>query len=237
MNQQRIFKFFISLFFMVTLVAGYGQEEENLETEKDTVVYKTNYGFRIGADISKPIRGLIQDFYSGFELVGDYRISKKWYVATELGIEEQTSFEDFTNSTSKGQYIRLGMNYNSYNNWLDMNNEIYLGFRYGFALFEQTLNSYTVNTGNTVFDTQVIDTPITEDGLTAHWTEIVIGIRAEIYDNIFVGISGSYKIMMSIDDPINFKSHFAPGFNRVYASNTGFGFNYSIAYLIPFKKK
>lgn len=236
MNQQRIFRFFISLFLMLFLVDGNAQEEDQ-EIEQDSTLYKTNYGLRLGADISKPVRGLLQDFYSGFELVGDYRISKKWYVATELGVEEQTSNEDFTNSTSKGQYIRLGMNYNTYDNWLDMNNEIYMGFRYGFALFEQTLNSYSINTGDTTFDTVVIDNPVTVDGLTAHWTEFVIGLKAEVYDNVFIGISGSYKIMISVDDPANFKTHFAPGFNRVYASNTGFGFNYTISYLIPFKKK
>ena len=87
------------------------------------------------------------------------------------------------------------------------------------------------------FDAQTITTPLKEDGLTAHWFEILVGIKAEVYDNIFVGISGSYKLMMSVNDPTNFKSHFSPGFNRVYLSNTGFGFNYTISYLIPFKKK
>ena len=43
--------------------------------------------------------------------------------------------------------------------------------------------------------------------------------------------------MISIKDPVNFKTHYAPGFNRVYLSNTGFGFNYTISYLIPFRKK
>lgn len=237
-NQLHIFKFFISLFFTFCLVDGFAQDTESKEEiEQDTIVYKTNYGLRVGLDISKPARGFIQDFYSGFELVADYRLSKKWYLATEFGTEEQTTNEDYTNSTSKGQYIRLGMNYNSYNNWLDMNNEVYLGFRYGFSLFEQTLNSYQINSGNTIFPTETITTPITEDGLTAHWFELIIGIKAEIYDNVFIGISGSYKLMMSIDDPTNFKTHFAPGFNRVYLSNTGFGFNYTISYLIPFNKK
>ena len=236
MNQQRIFRFFISIGLLLLFVEGFSQQEET-EVENDSIVYKTGYGLRVGLDVSKPIRGTIQDFYSGFELVADYRISKKWYVATELGTEKQTTIEDFTNSTAKGEYIRLGLNYNSYKNWLDMNNEVYLGFRYGLALFEQTLNSYQINTGNTTFDPQTLTTPITENGLAEHWFEIIVGIKAEIYDNIFVGISGSYKLMISVDDPINFKSHFAPGFNRIYASNTGFGFNYTISYLIPFKNK
>ncbi len=237
-NQLHIFKFFISLFLFFCVVEISAQQTESKEEiEQDTITYKTNYGLRVGLDISKPGRGIIQDFYSGFELVADYRLSDKWYIATEFGTEELTSNEDFTNSTARGEYIRLGMNYNSYNNWLDMNNEVYLGFRYGFALFDQTLNSYQINTGDTTFPTETITTPITEDGLTAHWIELMIGIKAEIYDNVFIGISGSYKLMMSVDDPTNFKTHFAPGFNRVYLSNTGFGFNYTISYLIPFKKK
>lgn len=236
MNQQHMYKFIISICFLFVFVSVSAQQS-NDSIPKDSIKYKTNYGFRLGIDVSKPIRALLQDNYSGLELVGDYRISKKWYVAAELGTEEFTTKEDFTNSTSKGSYARIGANFNSYDNWLDMNNEIFIGFRYGFATFEQTLNSYQVNTGNVIFPTETITTPITEDGLTAHWTEIQIGFRAEIYNNLFITFSGSYKIMVSITDPTNFKTHYAPGFNRVYASNTGFGFNYTISYLIPFRKK
>lgn len=236
MKQQHIYKFFISLLFFFA-IAEVSQAQENNETEKDTIVYKTNYGLRLGVDLSKPLRAMLQDNYSGLEFVADYRISKKWYIAAEFGTEEMTTVEDFTNSTSKGNYARLGLNFNSYDNWLDMNNEIFLGFRYGFATFEQTLNSYQINTGPTPFTNQTITNPITEDGLTAHWTEIMVGIKAEIYNNVFMSISGSYKIMISVQDPADFKTHFAPGFNRVYASNTGFGFNYTISYLIPFRKK
>lgn len=235
MNQQHMYKYFISLFFVLACVNVYAQQAD--ETQKDTTVYKTNYGLRLGIDLSKPVRGMLQDDYRGLEFVGDYRLTKKLYLASEIGFEEKTTQEDFTNSTAKGSYIRLGINYNSYKNWLDMNNEIFLGFRYGFATFEQTLNSYEINTGNTIFDSQTITTPVTTTGLTAHWSEIMVGIKAEIYNNVFIAISGSYKIMVSVQDPPNFKTHFAPGFNRVYASNTGFGFNYTISYLIPFSKK
>ena len=43
--------------------------------------------------------------------------------------------------------------------------------------------------------------------------------------------------MMSVKDPDNFKTLYAPGFNRVFETGTGFGFNYTLTYLIPFKKK
>ena len=236
MSQQRIFKFFIKICFLVVFVSASAQQK-NDSIPKDSIIYKTNYGLRLGVDISKPIRSLLQDYNSGLEIVGDYRISKKWYAAAELGNEKFTTKEDFTNSTSKGSYIKVGLNYNSYNNWLDMNNEIFIGFRYGFATFEQTLNSYQINSGSPILPAEVINTPSTEKGLTAHWSELQVGFRAEIYTNIFITVSGSYKVMVSITDPVNFKTHYAPGFNRVYTSNTGFGFNYTISYLIPFRKK
>ena len=105
-----MYKYFISICLLFFVVKGFAQEQK----EKDSTVYKSPYGLRVGIDISKPILSLIDGSYSGFEIVGDYRISKKFYAASEIGYEEETTVEDFTNSTSKGTYIRLGFNYNAY---------------------------------------------------------------------------------------------------------------------------
>lgn len=232
-----MYKYIISLCLTLSFLQGYAQKAKNSEIKKDTTTYKTGYGLRLGIDISKPGLSIFDKSYSGLEIVGDYRISKKWYAATELGYEKEKTFEDFTTSTSKGSYIKLGLNYNAYENWLDMNNEIYVGMRYGFALFDHTLNSYRTNIGNTYFPSNTIDTPVTETGLTAHWTEFQLGIKVETFKNLFISAGFSYKIMLSVDDQTNFKTLYAPGFNRVFESNTGFGFNYTISYLIPFVNK
>ena len=89
MSQQRIFKFFIKTCFLVVFVSASAQQK-NDSIAKDSIIYKTNYGLRLGLDISKPIRSLLQDYNSGLEIVGDYRISKKWYAAAELGNEKFT---------------------------------------------------------------------------------------------------------------------------------------------------
>ncbi|CAM1367648.1 conserved hypothetical protein [Tenacibaculum litoreum] len=241
-----MYKYFISLCFVFVFVNGYSQintSKEEIKEKKDTVTYKTGYGLRIGLDISKPGLAIIDKSYSGLELVGDYRVSKKWYIATELGFEDETTYEDFSSSSSKGSYIRLGANYNAYENWLDMNNEIYVGMRYGFAIFDHTLNSYQPNVSSGTenlppyFPSTPITTPMSDDGLTAHWTELQLGIKAETFKNLFIGFSFSYKIMLSVDDQKGFKTLYTPGFNRVFESSTGFGFNYTISYLIPFVNK
>ncbi|MEX6625636.1 DUF6048 family protein [Tenacibaculum salmonis] len=239
-----MYKYIISICLLFVYANGFSQENHQKKTEpktekikKDSIIYKTGYGLRLGLDISKPALAIVDKSYGGLELVGDYRISKNWYVATELGYEEEITFEEFTKSTSKGSFIKLGANYNAYKNWLDMNNEIYVGFRYGFALFDQTLNSYKTNVGTPYFPSNTIKTPVTETGLTAHWTEIQLGIKVETFKNLFLSAGFSYKIMVSVDDQKNFKTLYTPGFNRVFESNTGFGFNYTISYLIPFINK
>ena len=217
----------------------YAQEQaiEVVAIEKDSTVYKTAYGLRIGADISKPILASFNSNYSGFELVADYRINKRFYIAVEVGFEEKVSIEDYTNSTSKGNYIRIGFNYNAYDNWLDMNNEVFTGVRYGLGVFDQTLNSFIPNVNSLYFPSETIINPSTELGLTAHWTEFIVGIKVETFKNLFISTSISYKIVLAVDDQENFKTLFSPGFNRIFESGTGFGFNYSISYLIPFVNK
>jgi len=234
-----MYRFIISLFLLFVFGNGFAQETEiqNKKIEQDSIIYKTAYGLRLGIDISKPIKAAFEDSYnSGLEIVADYRISKRFFIATELGFEEQTSNEYYSNSSSKGNYIRLGFNYNAYENWLDMNNEIFVGYRYGFSMFEQTLNSFTPNVSNTYFPGNTTSPNTTAD-LNAHWSELMVGLKVETLKNIFVGFSVSYKVLMSAKEPDNFKTLFAPGFNRIFESRTGFGFNYTISYTIPFAKK
>jgi hypothetical protein len=122
-----------------------------------------------------------------------------------------------------------------------MNNEIFVGYRYGFSLFNQTLNNYTTNVSdmeNGSYFPAVLNTiGQASTSLNAHWSELMIGIKAETLQNLFIGFSFSYKILMNVKDPENFKTLFSPGFNRIFESNTGFGINYTISYLIPFSKK
>lgn len=228
MKKQNIFLFFISLF---VFVCTFSQEE----VKKDSLVQKDVYGLRIGLDLSNPIRSIIDSDRKSIEIVADYRINKKWYAATEIGYLDNYKEEDNFDFSTKGQYIKLGGNYNTYNNWLNMDNEIYIGARYGFSTFSQTIENYTIFTDNAVPETV---NNITQEftGLNAHWMEFVIGLKAEVFENIYLGFSLSGKKMIATKEPENFKNLYAPGFNRVFLNDAGFGFNYTISYRIPFYK-
>jgi len=203
---------------------------------KDTTTYKDRYGLRVGIDVFLPIYSFFQDEKKGFEIVGDYRITKRFYLATELGYRDQTRQEDFFNFSTKGQYIKLGVDYNSYKNWLGMENMIIVGLRYGFSTFTQTVNEYTVDTDPFIPE-RTENEAIVYEGLNGNWAELVLGLKAEVLHNVFLGVSFRGNILINTSEPDNFKNLYIPGFERVYVNNFGFSFNYTVSYLIPLYRK
>ena len=234
MKHRHMLKYSISILFMLICFVSFSQTDNS--KQQDTLI-KNKYGLRVGIDIFKPVNTFINEDNKGFELVGDYRVSKKFYVAAELGFQENTTEEDYINFTTNGSFIKAGADYNAYVNWLDMENAIYVGFRYGFSTFSQTLNSYTINNDPFLDDISMAVNGQKFDNLNAHWAEFVLGIKAEILNNLFLGFSISGKKMINTKEPDNFKNLYVPGFNRVFLNNSGFGFNYTISYLIPFYKR
>jgi len=243
MIQLQRLLFFISLLCSV-VVANAQQEkgpgpkkEQKQDQEKDTTRVEQVYGIRFGVDISKPIIALIDNDYKGLEFVADVRVYKNIYAALEFGYDDKTTDEDYINFTSKGSYFKLGANYNAYDNWAGMTNEIYVGLRYGVSFFDQTVNSYTPNMYGTYFVADQVEPNISYDNQSIQWVEFVMGIKAETLKNLYMGFSLSFKLLTSGNDPDNFKNMYAPGFNRISLNNMGFGYNYTLSYLIPYAKK
>jgi hypothetical protein len=209
------------------------------EVETDSVSPKKNrYGIRLGADIHKLSRSIYDNNYQGIEFVGDYRITKKFYLAAELGNENKTTDEPQLNFTTKGSYLRIGFDYNAYENWLDMENMIYVGARYGTSVFSQNLNHYSIyqNTGGFLGEHTLVEANQEFSGLSAHWLELLGGIKAEIFNNLYIGFSVRLHFLISDKKPENFDNLYIPGYHRTYDGSFGVGFNYTVSYFIPLYK-
>ncbi len=230
MKKTHILKLCISIFF---LSIG----NQIIAQKTDSLKIKNPYSLRLGVDISKPIMGFFNKDFSGFEIAGDFRFKNRYYLASEIGFTQKTTSEEYINFTTKGTYLKIGANYNAYNNWLDMKNEIFIGFRYGFSNFNQTVNSYAINQYGTYFDEYAVQNPIQFDNLTAHWAELVLGIKVETFKNLYLGASASFNTLIKTTDPENFQNLYIPGFNKRHLNSSGAGFNYTISYQIPLYKK
>ncbi|HET8886107.1 MAG TPA: DUF6048 family protein [Salinimicrobium sp.] len=230
MKQAHIFIFIISFLFLKNSVLLAQQQIDSVDARE-------KYGIRVGADLSKPLRSLIDDDYSGFELVGDYRVYENWYAAAELGFDEFFYKEENINGSTKGSYFKLGANYNAYTNWIGMQNEIFAGLRFGFSSFSQQLDGYTVYS-HPYFPADIREVNIEYNNLTASWIELQLGTKVEILGNLFLGFHFQLKKRISATEPTNFANLYIPGFHRTYdGSSIGVGYGYSITYLIPFYKK
>lgn len=230
-------KSIFSLLLLFTF-SGYGQDKKPTDTINKVQPAKTEkYGIRIGADLYRPARSLYEDGFSGLELVADYRVTNKMYAAAELGTVDFTVDDDQLNFTTKGSYLKVGFDYNVYENWLEMQNIIYIGMRYGFATFSQNLNSYTIYDTTDYFPDVTLYPNENYSGLTAHWAEVVGGLKAEVVKNLYLGFSVRLNILLAETKPDNFDNLYIPGFNRTYEGSFGAGINYTVSYMIPFYKK
>lgn len=209
--------------------------------KKDTIVpvKKDRYGVRVGVDLYKLTRTLYDENYKGIELVGDYRLTKNYYAAVEVGNENKTTEDDRLNSTTKGTYLKVGFDYNLYENWLDMENIISIGLRSGFSSFSQELNSYkTYNPYPYWGEMPWKSSGEKFNGLSASWVEVVAGLKVKVFNNIFVGFNVRMNTLLFNKKPSdNFENLYIPGFNRTYAGNFGAGFSYTVTYFVPLYKK
>lgn len=246
-------RFFISSSFLIILCTTQAQENQSGQVSGDSVVYRQPYGLHIGIDLSKPLRTFLNEDYNGFEIVGDYRISQNLYLAAELGNETRTRSEvlgndnnpnqtDLYNYTTSGSYIKLGADLNTYENWYGMYNTIYLGGRYAFSTLSQTINTYQLYNSNRYWNPDGLEPGVEQvgeyGGLSASWLEVVFGMKAELFANIYLGASVRLGILIGNKESETFPNLWIPGFNKVTeGSGFGVGYNYTLTYLIPLYSK
>ena len=231
-------KFFISILMYLSVFLNLNAQEENASVS-DSIVVQEKYGLRLGLDASKLICSFIESDYNGFEINGDYRLGKRLYVAGELGAEEKTTATPYLNSTAKGSYFKGGLDYNMYENWAGMDNMVYSGIRFGISNFSQTLNNYTIyDTNSQTWGPHEITESERFSGLTTGWLELLLGVKAEVLKNLFLGVNFQIKGRLFETAPNNFENIYIPGFGRTFDSGSfSSGLGYTISYLIPLYKR
>lgn len=227
-------KYFISI-LLITGSLELNSQENNI---LDTIPVKTTFGLKIGIDLSKQIRMLTESNYKGLVITGDYRILDKLFLAVEFGSEEKKVINEVLDFNTYGSFLKLGANYNVYKNRKGMNNEIYVGFRYGIGKFNHKLNSYAIYDLDQYWNQNLANNVTDFKNLTASWVEFVLGFNAEVLNNTYMGLGLRLKRLINQGKPNNFSNLYIPGFNKVLEGNVlGVGISYSIFYQIPIYKK
>jgi len=240
MNKKHILKYIISFFLTLYFSFSWSQQETANDSiqliKNDSLKTKKYAAIRIGIDVSRPIIQLLQKQDLGIEITADYKVAKNWYIASEFGYESEPGHEDQIDFHTKGSYAKLGFNYNAYENLEGLNNEVYIGLRYGFSQFQQQLTSYTVIDLDDYFGDYTATPGTVYEGLAAHWAELHFGLKVETLPHLYLAVGIHFKKLLSDEVPEGFANLYIPGFNKVLLNRDTIGFNYTISYQIPLKK-
>ena len=239
MKRKQIYIFIFSLFTINFIV---GQEIENKKSDS-TIVKKKLINIdklSIGIDLYNPIYSSINDDDLSYELITSLRILEDFSIASEIGSLDRYIEDENVNFTSTGEYIKLGFDYNLFNNWVGMDNSIYLGMRFANSSFNNKIDGYTLRNPDSYWSNTVTGNyeTINHSDQNAKWIELLVGIKVETIKNIYLGINLRLNRLLSNTSPNNFNNLYIPGFNKVTDDNSwGSGFNYTLTYSIPLKKR
>ena len=218
-----------------------GQTESN---SNDTLIKKDKLlkinKIRLGLDLLKPILSSSEGDNLNYEIVGDLQLTENVYLAGEYGLVDKVIEDENINFNSTGSFLRIGFDYNMFENWIGMDNSIYVGLRYGTSSFSSKILDYNVRNKDSYFSNLVTNEfqTIEYSNLSGNWIEILLGIKVETFKNVYLGLSLRLNKLLSDKKPDNFGNLFIPGFNKVTDENTfGSGFNYTLTYSIPLKKR
>ena len=186
-------------------------------------------GIRFGTDVTRPFQDLwTKGNRYGTEFSADMEIWPNLYPVFETGFETLKINSPHIEYSSNGSYSRIGIDYNL----LQAENEkdknlFFIGLRYGFAFAGQKISHYVIDSywgqENGNFPNQTY---------SAHWGEILLGTKGEVFHNFYMGwtIRGKFKISSKalVMPPV----YFIPGFGK---ADKGFNldFTYSVYYNIP----
>tara|TARA_B100000963_G_scaffold354825_1_gene371976 strand:- start:596 stop:1333 length:738 start_codon:yes stop_codon:yes gene_type:complete len=236
----------IWLFIISILFVGNVMSQDSLSIEKDGG-FKV-FSLRLGVDLLKPLKTNFDDNFQGLEIVGDLKINRRVFIAAELGSEKKTQQTEQINFTTNGSYIKLGLDYNFFNNWKGMDNSLFVGLRLSNSIHSHKVNEYIIYENYTAEDYKntYFERAIIKEGgligekeqLNSSWIEIIFGTKVEVLNDFYVGASIRLHRLLNNSQPESFGNLYAPGFNKIVDENRfGASFNYTLNYRLPFSFK
>ncbi len=224
-------RYTINILFIFWSLSSFSQKQINDTLIKnDSIHILKPFNVRIGFDLGNFIDGKLNNNPKTAFFI-DSNIYKNYFLCLEVG----SNNNDFNNSVyhfqTKGNYLKLGVDYNIYDNWPGMDNQISMGFHYGYSNFTGTLVGYKINQPSNTFPPMENIVNKEFKNISGKWFEITSKLQVEVLRHIYLGYSISLKYLLSAKRTNEYEVPFIPGFYKVNSNrNFGFGMQYYISY-------
>jgi len=207
------------------------QSTRPLQTE-ETEKQPFYQGVMVGVDVFGFLNQVLGSDARSTEVSIEANLQNRFFPVVELGYGSIDTTDDETKIHFKtsAPYFRLGLNYNVFYRKPHLPGYLTAGLRYGFSSFNYDVQAPDMTDPNWGH-TQI---PVNYTGVKSNtgWLEAVLGLRANVYKNFYLGFSVRYRARLHMTQNENSEPYYIPGFGR--AKPTNFGITYNMIYKLPF---
>ncbi len=234
MSKSTFIRIFLAFVAALSSSLSWAQTEEDV-VEKISPKYliRKDQGLALGIDLSPVIIRLIGNERTGLAFVGRYGLKDRLWAGAEAGYENIKYSNDNFKYKSNGTFIRLGLDYDIFNN-IDFptNDNIFIGFRYAYA-WQAHESPYFVIVDDYWGD---YSGSVGSSSVNSHSLDLLFGLRCEVIKNFYMGASFRCRILLASKYNDALEPYAIAGYG-VYDGRVNMGFTYSVEYQIATNKK
>ena len=237
MKKRSISTYIIALLALSSLLAlptRLSAQQIKIQTKEEAEAEKTAFfqGVMVGVDVFGFLNQALGSDARTTEVSIEANLLNRFLPIVEIGYGgmEMTDDETDIHFKTSAPFFRVGMNYNVFYQKPDLPGGLTVGLRYGYSSFKYDVQSPDLidpNWGNT-------HVPIDYTGVKSNvgWLEAVVGMRANVFKDFYLGLNVRYRSRLSMTKNENSEPYHIPGYGRGKTSN--FGITYSLIYKLPF---
>lgn len=233
MKKESILTYIIALLMASSLMlpTSLHAQEKKIQTEEEQP-QPLFQGIYVGADVFGFMNQALGSDIMSTEASIEVHLKNRFFPVVEIGygnIETTNDETDIYYKTS-APYFRVGLDYNVFYKKPHLPGFFTVGLRYGYSSFNYDIESPALvdpNWGHTTI-------PFSYKGVesNASWAELVLGMKANVFNNFYMGFSIRYRSRLSVKKHENSEPYYIPGYGKGKSSN--FGITYNLVYKLPF---
>ncbi|MBQ8674551.1 MAG: hypothetical protein IJ511_11035 [Bacteroides sp.] len=216
------------------------EKKEKVQEVPEAPLYN---GLSVGLDLWGLGGKVLGSDFLSTEVSVSANLKNRYFPIVELGYGTTDAWNDKgTNYKTSAPYFRIGMDYNTLYNKAH-GHMLLVGLRYAATSFKYDVMALDINDpiyGGSVGNPNLEDDiwggsqPFNHKGMkgSMQWIEFCVGIRAHIWQNLYMGWAMRFKFKTSATTGQYGDPWYVPGFGK-YASNK-LGVSYTITYKLPY---